>query len=174
MSESAALVIALLILAWAALSGVLGRHSVTGPFIFVVVGYLLANPDWGPVRIDIEVDALHDGRLAEAFGGDGGVQRRTTRIQIRRNPLLLRHRRQRHREGVEVFVVNRRVADTFCGRLEVVPAPFGNERVVSELRPELVLRRLHNIETGEVVFYEDSLYIKDEFNPDFSVAELRH
>ena len=59
MSESAALVVALLILAWAALSGVLGRHSVTGPLVFVVVGYLLANPDWGPVRIDIEVDALH-------------------------------------------------------------------------------------------------------------------
>jgi NhaP-type Na+/H+ or K+/H+ antiporter len=59
MSESAALVVALLILAWAALSGLLGRHSVTGPLIFVVVGYLVANPDWGPVRIDIEVDALH-------------------------------------------------------------------------------------------------------------------
>ncbi|HSM66817.1 MAG TPA: cation:proton antiporter, partial [Ilumatobacteraceae bacterium] len=59
MSESAALVIALLVLTWAALSGLLGRHSVTGPLVFVVVGYLLANPDWGPVRIDIEVDALH-------------------------------------------------------------------------------------------------------------------
>ena len=46
MSESAALVIALLIIAWAALSGVLGRHSVTGALVFVVVGYLLANPDW--------------------------------------------------------------------------------------------------------------------------------
>ena len=63
MSESAALVIALLVLGWATLSGVLGRHSVTGPLLFVVVGYLLANPDWGPVAVDIEVDALH--RLAE-------------------------------------------------------------------------------------------------------------
>jgi NhaP-type Na+/H+ or K+/H+ antiporter len=59
MSESAALVIALLILVWAALSGLLGRHSVTGPLVFVVVGYLLANPDWGAVRLDIEVDAIH-------------------------------------------------------------------------------------------------------------------
>lgn len=33
---------------------------------------------------------------------------------------------------------------------------------------------MHNIETGEVTFYEDSLYIKDELNPGFSVAELRH
>ncbi|HMR95906.1 MAG TPA: cation:proton antiporter [Microthrixaceae bacterium] len=59
MSSSAALVIALLILAWAALSGLLGRHSVTGPLVFVVVGYLIANPDWGLVRLDIEVEALH-------------------------------------------------------------------------------------------------------------------
>lgn len=33
---------------------------------------------------------------------------------------------------------------------------------------------IHNIETGEVTFYEDSIYIKDELNPGFSVAELRH
>jgi NhaP-type Na+/H+ or K+/H+ antiporter len=58
-SESAALVIALLLLGWAALSGLLGRHSVTGPLLFVVVGYLLANPDWGPVRLEVEVDAIH-------------------------------------------------------------------------------------------------------------------
>lgn len=33
---------------------------------------------------------------------------------------------------------------------------------------------MHNIETGEVTFYKDSIYIKDDMNPDFSVAELRH
>lgn len=59
MSGSAVLVIALLIIAWAALSGLLGRHSVTGPLVFVVAGYLLANPDWGPVPIDFEVEAVH-------------------------------------------------------------------------------------------------------------------
>lgn len=32
---------------------------------------------------------------------------------------------------------------------------------------------MHNIETGEVTFYEDSLYIKDENNPDFSIGGLR-
>ena len=53
------LAVALLFLAWASLSGLLGRKSVSGPFLFVVVGYLLANPDWGPVSIDIEVEALH-------------------------------------------------------------------------------------------------------------------
>jgi sodium/hydrogen antiporter len=59
MSESAALVVALLVLAWASLSGLLGRHSVTGPLVFVAVGYVVANPDWGPVQIDVEVDAIH-------------------------------------------------------------------------------------------------------------------
>jgi sodium/hydrogen antiporter len=59
MTESAALVVSLLILGWAAVSGVLGRASVTGPLVFVTVGYLLANPDWGAVSVDIEVGALH-------------------------------------------------------------------------------------------------------------------
>jgi sodium/hydrogen antiporter len=59
MSESAALVVALLIVAWASLSGLLGRHSVTGPLVFVAVGYVAANPDWGPVTVDIELGALH-------------------------------------------------------------------------------------------------------------------
>lgn len=33
---------------------------------------------------------------------------------------------------------------------------------------------MHNIETGEVTFYEDTLFIKDEVNPNFSMADLRH
>lgn len=37
-----------------------------------------------------------------------------------------------------------------------------------------IVGAMHNIETGEVTFYEDSQYIKDDSNPDFSVAELRH
>ena len=37
-----------------------------------------------------------------------------------------------------------------------------------------IVGAMHNIETGEVTFYKDSQYIKDELNPDFSVAELRH
>ena len=32
---------------------------------------------------------------------------------------------------------------------------------------------MHNIETGEVTFYEDSIYIKDETNPNFSIGDLR-
>lgn len=33
---------------------------------------------------------------------------------------------------------------------------------------------MHNIETGEVTFYEETLFIKDEVNPNFSMADLRH
>jgi sodium/hydrogen antiporter len=59
MSESAALVVALLVVAWASLSGLLGRHSVTGPLVFVAVGYVVANPDWGPVSVNVEVESVH-------------------------------------------------------------------------------------------------------------------
>ena len=37
-----------------------------------------------------------------------------------------------------------------------------------------IVGAMHDIETGKVVFYEDSQYIKDELNPEFSVAELKH
>lgn len=37
-----------------------------------------------------------------------------------------------------------------------------------------IVGAMHNIETGEVTFYKDSQYIKDEYNPEFSVSELRH
>lgn len=37
-----------------------------------------------------------------------------------------------------------------------------------------VIGAMYNIESGEVEFYDDVLYIRDEQNPDFSVAELRH
>ncbi len=37
-----------------------------------------------------------------------------------------------------------------------------------------VVGAMYNIETGKVDFYDDVEYIKDELNPAFSVAELRH
>jgi carbonic anhydrase len=37
-----------------------------------------------------------------------------------------------------------------------------------------VVGAMYNIETGMVEFYDDVEYIKDEMNPEFSVAELRH
>ncbi len=37
-----------------------------------------------------------------------------------------------------------------------------------------VVGAMHNIETGEVEFYDDVMYIRDDKNPEFTVANLRH
>jgi carbonic anhydrase len=37
-----------------------------------------------------------------------------------------------------------------------------------------VVGAMYNIDTGKVEFYDDVEFIKDEMNPEFSVAELRH
>jgi carbonic anhydrase len=37
-----------------------------------------------------------------------------------------------------------------------------------------VVGAMYNIETGKVDFYDDVMFIRDEQNPEFSVAELRH
>jgi len=37
-----------------------------------------------------------------------------------------------------------------------------------------VVGAMYNIDTGRVEFYDDVQYIKDEMNPEFSVADLRH
>jgi len=37
-----------------------------------------------------------------------------------------------------------------------------------------VVGAMHNIETGEVTFYDEATFIKDDLNPNFSVAALRH
>lgn len=63
--------------------------------------------DAGIRHLNIWVETLRDGFLNDgsseriegfelaAFGGDGGVNRRATGIQIRRDALLLRQRRER-------------------------------------------------------------------------------
>ncbi|MBV2195681.1 MAG: carbonic anhydrase [Flavobacterium sp.] len=37
-----------------------------------------------------------------------------------------------------------------------------------------IVGAMHDIETGVVTFYDDVMYIKDDLNPEFTVAELRH
>ena len=59
MTESTIAVLALLVLGWAAVSGALARHDITGPFVFAVAGYVLANPDWGPLTVDVDATAVH-------------------------------------------------------------------------------------------------------------------
>ncbi|WP_062525557.1 cation:proton antiporter domain-containing protein [Demequina rhizosphaerae] len=51
--------LALLIAAWAFVSGALSRHNLTGPMLFTLVGFLLGNPWWGPLAIDVETRSAH-------------------------------------------------------------------------------------------------------------------
>jgi len=37
-----------------------------------------------------------------------------------------------------------------------------------------IVGAMHDIESGKVIFYDDVIYIKDELNPEFTVAALRH
>ena len=59
MSVGVVTTLALLVFAWAVLSGVLARRNVTGPLIFAVAGYLLSNPHWGPLPVDVEASSIH-------------------------------------------------------------------------------------------------------------------
>lgn len=59
MTESTVAVVALLVLGWAIISGPLARHDITGPLLFMIAGYLLGNPDWGPLAVDVEAPAIH-------------------------------------------------------------------------------------------------------------------
>jgi NhaP-type Na+/H+ or K+/H+ antiporter len=63
MTEPAIAVLALLVLGWSIVSGVLARHDITGPFVFAAAGYVLANPDWGPLSVDVDTASVH--RIAE-------------------------------------------------------------------------------------------------------------
>ncbi len=51
--------VAVLLLLWSLTSGLLARRNVTGPLVFVVAGYLLANPGWGVASLDLEAEVVH-------------------------------------------------------------------------------------------------------------------
>jgi len=59
MTETTVAVLALIVLGWAAVSGALARHDITGPFLFAFAGYVLANPDWGPLTVDVDTAPVH-------------------------------------------------------------------------------------------------------------------
>lgn len=52
-------VLALLVLGWAVTSRVLARANIDGPMVFTVAGFVLANPDWGPLTVDFEAPSIH-------------------------------------------------------------------------------------------------------------------
>lgn len=59
MTTTLVAVIAGLVFAWALASGVLERHDVTGAMVFTAAGYLISNPDWGWVPIDVHTATIH-------------------------------------------------------------------------------------------------------------------
>jgi sodium/hydrogen antiporter len=63
-SEAAFAVVTLLVLGWAVVSRLLVRANITGAVVFTAAGYLLANPDWGPLSVDVDAPSMHV--LAEA------------------------------------------------------------------------------------------------------------
>jgi NhaP-type Na+/H+ or K+/H+ antiporter len=59
MSADTVAVLTVLVFGWAVVSGALARRNVTGPLIFATAGYVLANPDWGPMPVDVEASSIH-------------------------------------------------------------------------------------------------------------------
>jgi NhaP-type Na+/H+ or K+/H+ antiporter len=40
-------------------SELLAKANVTGPLVFTVAGFVLGNPDWGPLTVDVDAPSLH-------------------------------------------------------------------------------------------------------------------
>ena len=59
MTESTFAVLALLVLGWAVASDLLARMNIDGPLVFLVAGYALGNPAWGPLSVSVEAPSIH-------------------------------------------------------------------------------------------------------------------
>ena len=85
MSETAFAVITLLILGWAVVSGLLVKANITGALVFTAAGYLVANPDWGPLAVDVDAPSVHvlaEGTLALLLFADAA---RVDVLRLRRD-----------------------------------------------------------------------------------------
>lgn len=59
MTGTTVAVLALLVFAWAVLSGPLARHNLTAPLLFTACGFLLSNAAWGPLAVDVDTAVVH-------------------------------------------------------------------------------------------------------------------
>ncbi len=59
MTNSIVAVVAVLVFAWAIASGALVRRNITGATVFAVAGYVVGNPDWGWLPVDVETSTIH-------------------------------------------------------------------------------------------------------------------
>lgn len=51
--------LSLVVLGWAVVSNRLAQWNITGPLVFAVAGFLLGNPMWGPLPVDVEAPSVH-------------------------------------------------------------------------------------------------------------------
>jgi NhaP-type Na+/H+ or K+/H+ antiporter len=59
LTENAFAVLTLLVLAWAVCSHLLASLNITGALVFLVAGYLIGNPTWGPLAVDVDTPSIH-------------------------------------------------------------------------------------------------------------------
>jgi NhaP-type Na+/H+ or K+/H+ antiporter len=59
MSASTVIALAVVLFAWSVLSERLAAHNLTGPLVFLVAGFVAANPNWGFVTVDVESSTVH-------------------------------------------------------------------------------------------------------------------
>ena len=59
MNEAGFAILMLLVLAWAVFSHLLAAVNITGPLVLLVAGYLLGNPSWGPLTVDVDAPSVH-------------------------------------------------------------------------------------------------------------------
>ncbi len=72
-----------------------------------------------------------------------------------------------------IFVENVATINVKRNVLNIIERSFILEQMVEN--GEIgVVGAMYNIETGKVDFYDDVMYIRDDKNPEFSVAALRH
>ena len=59
MTEFTFAVLMMLVLGWAVVSDRLARWNITGPLVFSVFGFVLANRGWAPLSVDVEAPTAH-------------------------------------------------------------------------------------------------------------------
>ena len=58
-TEAGFAILMLLVLGWAVFSNLLTGVNITGALAFLTAGYLLGNPSWGPVTVDVDAPSVH-------------------------------------------------------------------------------------------------------------------
>ncbi len=59
MSEGAVIAVAVALVGWALASAWLSDRNLSGPLVVLAAGFLLGNPDWGVVAVDIDSASVH-------------------------------------------------------------------------------------------------------------------